>query len=92
MSGVAYLLSRIHAGISEDESQHNCIEELLENKVTRFVTELRQPLTDIKQIAYFSPQMDDAEEGRRRIIAASEEALDMVKRFEVESTGRTIVD
>jgi hypothetical protein len=89
---VAYFLSKLHAGVQEESPFHNCVEEMLENKITRFVTELRQPLSDIKQIAYFTPHMTDVEEGRKRIIAASEEALDMVKRFELESTGRTLVE
>ncbi len=88
----AYFLSKLHNGVKENGSQYNCVEEMLENKITRFVTDLRQPLSDIKQIAYFTPHMSDVEEGRQRIIAASEEALEMVKRFELESTGRTLVE
>ena len=101
----SYIISHMYLSLKEKEKKiiilesegkqfDSPVEEMLDNKITKFVTDLRQPLSDIKQIAYYVPEMhsdSSVEEGRIRIIAASEEALQMVKTFEKESTGRTIV-
>lgn len=62
------------------------VEEVLANKINNVAVELRQPINDVKLMSY---RLEKNVKGRDRMIAASEEALRVVKKFEGESTGKT---
>jgi len=70
------------------------IEEILANKVNNFAVNLRQPINDVKQLAYRLGKAEvkgEREKHQQRIIASSEEALRMLKGFEEETTGKKLL-
>ena len=78
----------------EHEKYKNELEEVLANTKNNFAVNLRQPLNDIKQLAFRMEKIkSQAEEkkDRERIIASSEEALRMLKNFEEETTGKKLL-
>lgn len=78
----------------EHEKYKNELEEVLSNTMNNFAVNLRQPLNDIKQLAYLLAKAKgkaEEEKDRERIIASSEEALRMLKNFEEETTGKKLL-
>lgn len=78
----------------EGKAPQGKVEEILSNKVNDFAVNLRQPINDIKQLAYRLSKVrtkETAEKNRERIIASSEEALRMLKNFEEKVTGKTLL-
>lgn len=78
----------------EHEKYKNELEEVLANTMNNFAVNLRQPLNDIKQLAYLLAKVKskaEEEKDRERIIASSEEALRMLKNFEEETTGKKLL-
>lgn len=78
----------------EHEKFKNELEEVLANTMNNFAVNLRQPLNDIKQLAYLLAKTKGKagkEKDRQRIIASSEEALRMLKNFEEETTGKKLL-
>ncbi|GEM_PF-6863853 len=102
---LSYFLSRTYLKVKEKEKKililegenkfySGKVEELLRNVVTRVSVDLREPLNDIKQLAYYSPKLTSTkkrEEYRKRIIKSSEKALQILKGFEEETTGRKLL-
>lgn len=78
----------------EKENYKNKLEEVLSNTMNNFAVNLRQPLNDVKQLAYRMEKVrskTEEEKDRQRIIASSEEALRMLKDFEEETTGKKLL-
>lgn len=78
----------------EHEKYKNELEEVLANTMNNFAVNLRQPLNDIKQLAFRLEKVKikgEAEKDRERIIASSEEALRMLKNFEEKTTGKKLL-
>ena len=78
----------------QKENFNNKIEEVLANTVNNFSVNLRQPINDIKQLAYRMEDVKDKKEidkNRERIAASSEEALRLLKEFEEQSTGKRLL-
>lgn len=70
------------------------IEEVLANTVNSFSVNLRQPINDIKQLAYRMKEVEEKkelEQNRERIVASSEEALRLLKEFEESTTGKRLL-
>lgn len=70
------------------------VEELLRNVVTKVSVDLREPLNDIRQLAIYSPKLSttkERDEYRKRIVKSSEKALQILKGFEEETTGRKLL-
>ncbi len=102
---LSYFLSRTYLKVKEKEKKililetenklySGKVEELLRNVVTKVSVDLREPLNDIKQLAYYSPKLTttkEREEYRKRIIKSSEKALQILKGFEEETTGRKLL-
>ncbi|MBI2074609.1 MAG: hypothetical protein HYT83_02090 [Candidatus Levybacteria bacterium] len=78
----------------QKENFNSIVEEVLANKISSIAANLRQPINDIKQLAF---RMGDIKEkqkletDRERILASSEEALRVLKEFEEQSTGKKLV-
>ena len=78
----------------KENNINSTVEEILANKINNVAVNLRQPVNDIKQLAF---RMGDIKEkqkletDRERILASSEEALRVLKEFEEESTGKKLV-
>lgn len=80
--------------LKHDQEQYkNKLEEVLANTMNNFAVNLRQPLNDIKQLAYLMEKAKGKNEDkdRERIIASSEEALRILKDFEEETTGKKLL-
>lgn len=78
----------------EKNKYKDVLEQVLANKVTKFAVELREPINDIKQIAYFNQQAKNVKEvakNQSKIIKLSEEALNQLKGFEEKTTGKKLV-
>lgn len=78
----------------ERQSYKNKVEEMLSNVVNSFAANLRQPINDIKQIAYYSDHLKGekkVEQTRNEIIACSEEAIKMLNDFEAQATGKKLL-
>src|SRR3989344_8889018 len=77
----------------KENNINSTVEEILANKINNVAVNLRQPVNDIKQLAF---RMGDIKEkqkletDRERILASSEEALRVLKEFEEESTGKKL--
>lgn len=70
------------------------VEEILSNAVHNIAVELREPVNDIRQLADFiqharTPQ--ESEKNRQRILAASQKALQQLKEFEEQATGKKLL-
>lgn len=102
---LSYFLSHQYLKVKEKEKKililenekknfESKVDELLQNKVTKVSADLREPINDIKQLAYYIPKISakkEKDEYRQRIIKSSEKALAVVKHFEQETTGRTVL-
>lgn len=82
--------------ILEKDKEHykDKIEEVLANKITNFAVNLRQPINDVKQLAFrLESQRTKASKDtyEKRIITASEEALTLLKGFEEDVTGKRLL-
>lgn len=78
----------------EKQQYKDEIEEVLANTMNNFAVNLRQPLNDIKQLAFRLEKVrnkSEEEKDRTRIIASSEDALRMLKDFEEETTGKKLL-
>ena len=98
--GKVYVNKQVHDKtilMLEEEKKENfstLAEEFLNNKVTRFSSELRQPLSDIKQIVYFlkaTKSITKNHDRADRVIILAEDALVQIQTFEEESTGKNII-
>lgn len=70
------------------------VEEILANTVNKFAVDIRQPINDIKQMAYYLEHAKDKktiDKYRDRIIASSEDAINQLNSFEAEVTGRKLL-
>lgn len=69
------------------------VEEVLSNKVTKMAVDLREPINDVLQLALYAQEhpIKDEKKYLERTIAASKRAIDMIKTFEEETTGRILV-
>lgn len=79
---------------SEKESYKSKVEEVLANIVNNFAVNLRQPINDIKQLAYYSDHLKgkkDVEKTRDKIISCSEEAIKLLNDFEEKATGKKLL-
>lgn len=71
--------------LDDEKKEHQSkVEEILANKVNNLAVKLRQPINDVKMMAY---QLGKGVKDRERMITASEEALRVIKEFEGEATG-----
>lgn len=98
---LAYFLSKTYLRVKEKEkkilileTEHKeyktVVEEMLQNKVIRAAAELREPINDIRQLAYYAEHRytkRDIEENTKKIIKLSEQALKLLNTFEEETTG-----
>lgn len=77
----------------EHKAYENKVEEILANKITRVGTELREPINDVKQLALYAKSQKKVfkDEDYDAIIASSEKALNYLKHFEEDTTGRILV-
>lgn len=72
----------------------NKVGEVLENKINLFATNLRQPISDIKHLIFRLQSITDQEKVskiKKRISFSAEQALQILKQFEEESTGKKLV-
>ena len=77
--------------ILEKERAHykDKVEEVLSNKMIRFAVELREPINDIKQIAYFMEENGHLDkEKNAKIIKLAERSINELKKFEEDTTGK----
>lgn len=78
----------------EHEKYLSKVDEVLGNKINNFAANLRQPINDIKLLGYRllkATKLPDLKKYSERLIFASEEALSVLKGFESETTGTTVV-
>ena len=78
----------------EKQGYRNVVEQVLANKVNDFAVGLKQPVNDVKQMAsrILDGKADKLEvEYLKRIVASSEEALQMIKGFYQETTGKKLL-
>lgn len=78
----------------QKENFDSTVEEVLANKINSIAVDLRQPINDIKQLAYRLEDVKNKkqfDESKERIIASSEEALRVLKEFEEQVTGEKLV-
>lgn len=78
----------------EKENINSTVEEILANKINNVAVNLRQPINDVRQLAYRLEDMKNIKqfnESRDRIISSSEEALRILKEFEEQSTGKKLM-
>lgn len=78
----------------EDGHDLSEVQEVLANKVNELAVSLRQPVNDVKQLAYHLKQAKtpaEREESQQRIIVSSEEALRLLKKFEEETTDEKLL-
>ncbi len=101
---LSYFLSDTYLKVKEKEKKiiileherktyKSKVEEMLENKITRIGAELREPINDIRQLALYYPQVEtqkDKAEYRRRIVFSSQKAMDILEKFEKDTTGRRV--
>lgn len=77
-----------------EKSDITKVEEILENKVNNFSVTIREPLNDVKQLAYRLEDITSPEDRKRyqsRLVASIESALSMLKAFEAAATGRKLL-
>lgn len=78
----------------DEKNYENKVEEILANKINEIAVNLRQPINDTKQIAFVLKKTvfhQEAVKDVDRIIAASEEALRLLKKFEEDTTGQKLL-
>ncbi len=77
--------------ILEKEREHykDKVEEVLANKMIRFAVELREPINDIKQIAYFMEETGHLDKAKNeKIIKLAERSINELRQFEETTTGK----
>lgn len=83
--------------VLEKEKQDNyqdIIQEVLANKVNNFSADMRQPINDTKQLAFYIQKHhknQELNESLNKIIFSSEEALKILSDFEATTTGKKIL-
>ncbi|MBI4129703.1 hypothetical protein HY468_00135 [Candidatus Roizmanbacteria bacterium] len=73
---------------------NNVLDDILGNEVVRFATQLREPLNRIKQYVHQLDPTDlpaRTEKKRQQIITTTEQSLALLKEFEEEVTGGTLL-
>lgn len=78
----------------EKREYQDTIEAVLANTINGFAVNLRQPLNNIKQLTHRLKEVkkeNEVEKNRERIIASSEEALRILRKFEEETTGKKLL-
>lgn len=77
----------------EKQAYIDKVDEVLSNVMTNFAVNLKQPINDIKQMAYRMNKLSrqKEEQYRQRIISASDEALNNLNHFEEEATGHKLL-
>lgn len=78
----------------EKRQYQTSVEEVLANKINSFAVNLRQPINDVKLLAYRLKNLKnnaEIEKYRQRIITSSEESLHLLKSFEEEATGKKLL-
>lgn len=78
----------------EQKDYQSKVEEVLANKIVNFAVNLKQPINDLKQLAYLLSKADSKKQIKKdqeRMIASSEEALRLLKEFEEGSTGKVLL-
>ena len=72
----------------------NPLAKILSNRINKFSVEIRQHLGDIKQISHKakeSNQLGELEDDLNKIINLCEQALNVLKRFEEETTEEKLL-
>lgn len=78
----------------KEEKYEDIIQEILANKVTSFSADMRQPINDSKQLAFYIQKHhknEELNESLNKIIFSSEEALKILNGFEASATGKKIL-
>lgn len=78
----------------QKENFNSTVDEILANKISNIAVNLRQPINDIKQLAFRMGDVKEKqklEQDRKAILASSEEALRVLKEFEEQSTGKKLL-
>lgn len=76
--------------IKKDVSQ---VEEVLANKVIKFSAEMREPVNDMKQLAYFARSQKTTKskgDTEGKIILLADKTLQLLKMFEENTTGKKL--
>jgi hypothetical protein len=76
------------------ETYEDIIQEVLANKVNNFSADMRQPINDTKQLAFYIQKHhknQEINESLNKIIFSSEEALKILSDFEAGTTGKKIL-
>ncbi|HLC94659.1 MAG TPA: hypothetical protein VJH96_03775 [Patescibacteria group bacterium] len=79
----------------EKKAYKNKVDDLLANKVNNLAVNLRQPVNDIKQLAFLlkkSPSKEETHTYIDRISTSSEEAIRILNKFEEEATGKKLLE
>ena len=72
--------------LEDDKKFESKVEQILSNKINNLAVALRQPVNDVKLMAY---RLNKKVKNRDRMITAAEEALRVIKQFEGQSTGKS---
>ncbi len=75
----------------KEENYKDIIQEVLANKVNNFSVDMRQPINDTKQLAFYIQKHhknQELNESLEKIIFSSEEALKILSDFEAGTTGK----
>ncbi len=78
----------------KEEKYQDIIQEILANKVNNFSVDMRQPINDTKQLAFYIQKHHNNKElteSLNKIIFSSEEALKILSDFEANTTGKKIL-
>lgn len=78
----------------KEENYQDIIQEILANKVNSFSADIRQPINDTKQLAFYIREHHSSKElseSLDKIIFSSEEALKILSLFEAGTTGKKIL-
>lgn len=78
----------------KEEKYEDIIQEILANKVNNFSVDMRQPINDTKQLAFYIQKHHKDKElndSLNKIIFSSEEALRILGDFESNTTGKKIL-
>lgn len=78
----------------KEENYKDIIQEVLTNKVNSFSVDMRQPINDTKQLAFYIQKHhknNELNESLNKIIFSSEEALKILSDFEATTTGKKIL-
>lgn len=78
----------------ENIQYKNKVEEVLSNKITRVVVDLRQPINDMKQTVLFLKRTEKTPKTVKHLDKMSdivEDALSQLEKFETTTTGKKVV-